>query len=99
MVNKYIDEFKETPMYQWIQDSIHFNKEGVIDEKKLMNLKEREALKNFADIMASMWMKDGQIILKDISHWQRYLANNPKKPLDFYEYVERKYTNSENLSY
>jgi len=99
MEKNYIEQFKWTKMYEIMTKSIYLKDEMKVIQEKLMKSKEREHLKEFADIMAGMGMKDWQVLLKDISHWQRYLEHNIDKPLDFYEYIEWKYTNPENLTY
>lgn len=84
----YLDEYRESPMY--VKHMQEILKEKTINA---IPYKEQEDLKVAADAFAQAGEWDFALLLKDLSHWQRYLAKHSEQPKTFLEYVERKYSN------
>lgn len=98
----YLSSYKDTEMYHIMHDGIMSNtkekKPSANLEDDVMNLTAREKLKQDADKLAKYWLIDGAMIMKDIAHRHSYLEAYPEKNIDFFEYVEWKYTNTDLLT-
>jgi hypothetical protein len=96
----YLDHYRYTELYKVMTDKIQFGGEQRTPPiEEIMPYEKREELKEFWDTMIKYWFVDSGFMLKDMSHWQRYLEHNPKNPKNFLEYVDRKYTNPDLKSY
>jgi len=98
-VPNYLDHYRDTKLYEAMITNKKVEKPITPLSENVMSYQERETLKKFADKMAEYGFFDESIMLKDISHWQRYLENNQGKEKTFLEYVERKYTNPDLKTY
>lgn len=99
-IRSYLDYYRDTKMYELMipnKQVVETTTEPLSEQ--LMSFQERETLKDFADKMAEYSFFDESIMLKDISHWQRYLESNPGEKKTFLEYVDRKYTNPDLKTY
>jgi len=94
--NNYLESFKNTEMYNLMSDWLPKRELDSDLSENVIEYQAREELKLKANLVAKFWLIDWAIVMKDIAHWHRYLEWNPKDPMDFFGYVEFKYTN-ENL--
>lgn len=96
----YLDLYRDTELYKVMTYKIPFGGEQKAPPiEEIMPYEKREELKAFGDNMIKYWFIDSGFMLKDMSHWQRYLEHNPKNPKNFLEYVDWKYTNPDLRSY
>jgi hypothetical protein len=91
--SNYLIEYKDTNMFKLCMNST------VEKELDYLWVNQREVLKEIAYKLSEAGFKDESIRLIDIAHWQRYLQKNPKMQKTFPEYVKRKYTNPDLLTY
>jgi hypothetical protein len=64
-----------------------------------LSVDDRELLKRLGDDLIKAGTQDEGIMLKDISHRQRYLESNPENIKTFPEYIDWKYTNPDLVTY
>ena len=98
----YLEHYKNSEMYRIMNDSTMKNNDNTSSTwlaDFIMDYLSREQLKKQADNLSKHWLYDWALVMKDIAHWQRYLENNKERFTDFFEYIDRKYTNPELLTY
>lgn len=60
---------------------------------------QREKIKDIADEAKRQWFLQAYFVLKDLAHWDRYNAAHPDQPLDIFDYVQYKYSNTDLSTY
>lgn len=89
-IQNYLDNYRDAEMSKAMSpESIHC----------WLMVDDRELLKRFWDDLIKAGTQDEGIMLKDISHRQRYLEINPDDVKTFSEYVDWKYTNPDLVTY
>lgn len=89
-IKNYLDNYRDTETFKTMSpETIHC----------WLSVDDRELLKRLGDDLIKAGTQDEGIMLKDISHRQRYLESNPENIKTFPEYIDWKYTNPDLVTY